>query len=161
MSRRMINPGSLIFPVLLENIERLEDAPIDIAIHLQKEDNFPMDVANTNSGRLRIGLILFLALVGTCVYLGFQLAPYWINAYELKDFMAVKARTGELASDENIRTAISEKANELGITLMDRNIVILRSPKEMSISTYWTMDYRFFGLYTRTFTFSPHVAVNY
>jgi hypothetical protein len=110
------------------------------------------------SGRLRIGLLLFLALIGACIYLGFQLAPYWIHAYEMKDFLAERARTAELASDENIRAAIIEKADQSGITLTNRDIEIDRSPTAMSISVTWQFDYNFFGLYTHTFTFSPQAT---
>lgn len=112
------------------------------------------------SGRLRIGLFLFLTFIGACIYLGFQLAPYWIHAYEMKDFLAERARTAELSSDENIRAAIIAKADQLGITLTDLDIEIDRSPTEMSIAITWQLDYNFFGLYTHTFTFSPQVTLN-
>jgi hypothetical protein len=114
-----------------------------------------------SSGRLRIGLLLFLTLIGACIYLGFQLAPFWINAYGMKDFLAERARTSELASDENIRAAIIKKADELDITLTDHDIEIDRSPTEISISINWQLDYNFFGLYTHTFTFSPQVTFNH
>ncbi|HEY5594494.1 MAG TPA: hypothetical protein VIL61_04970 [Nitrospiria bacterium] len=112
------------------------------------------------SGRLRIGLLLFLTLIGACIYLGFQLAPYWIHAYEMKDFLAERARTAELSSDENIRAAIIAKADQLGIALTDPDIEIDRSPTEMSIAITWQLDYNFFGLYTHTFTFAPQVTLN-
>lgn len=114
-----------------------------------------------SSGRLRIGLLLFLTLIGACIYLGFQLAPFWINAYEMKDFLAERARTSELASDETIRAAIIKKADELDITLTDHDIEIDRSPTKISISITWQLDYNFFGLYTHTFTFSPQATFNH
>ena len=114
-----------------------------------------------SSGRLRIGLLLFLTLIGACIYLGFQLAPYWIHAYEMKDFLAERVGTAELASDENIRTAIIAKADQLDIALTDRDIEIDRSPTAISISITWQLDYNFFGLYTHTFTFSPQVTLNH
>jgi len=117
-----------------------------------------MEVFNRHSpGKLRIGLFLFLALLAGGVYQGFQLAPYWMNAYEMKDFMAETAHTGPLATDEAIRRSIITKAKELGIELTDRDIEIDRSPMELSISTAWEVDYNFFGLYDHTFTFSPQV----
>jgi hypothetical protein len=109
-------------------------------------------------GRLRIGLLLFLTLFGACIYLGFQLAPYWIYAYEMKDFLEERARISELASDKNVQAAIIEKADQLGITLTERDIEIDRSPTAMSISITWQFDYNFFGLYTHTFRFSPHAT---
>jgi hypothetical protein len=114
-----------------------------------------------SSGRLRIGLLLFLTLIGACIYLGFQLAPFWIHAYGMKDFLTERARTSELASDENIRAAIIKKADELDTTLTDHDIEIDRSPTEISISINWQLDYNFFGLYTHTFTFSPQVTFNH
>ena len=117
-----------------------------------------MEVFNRHSpGKLRIGLFLFLALLAGGVYQGFQLAPYWMNAYEIKDYMAETAHTGQLATDEAIRRSIISKAKELGIELTDRDIEIQRSSTNLSISTAWEVDYNFFGLYVHTFTFSPQV----
>lgn len=114
-----------------------------------------------SSGQLRVGLLLFLTLIGACVYLGFQLAPYWINAHEMKDVLAEQARTSELASDETIRAAIIEKADRLGIALTDHDVEIDRSPTAISISITWQFDYNFFGLYTHTFAFSPQATFNH
>jgi hypothetical protein len=117
-----------------------------------------MEVFNRHSpGKLRIGLFLFLALLAGGVYQGFQLAPYWMNAYEMKDFMAETAHTGQLSTDEAIRRSIISKAKELGIELTDRDIDIQRSPTDLFISTAWEVDYNFFGLYAHTFTFTPQV----
>ena len=121
-----------------------------------------MEVFTRHSpGKLHIGLFLFLALLAGGVYQGFQLAPYWMNAYEMKDFMVETAHTGQLASDDAIRRSIIAKANELGIELTDRDIEIHRSTTELSISTAWEVDYNFFGLYPHTFTFSPEVNVKH
>lgn len=116
---------------------------------------------NHFSGRLRIGLLFFLAFIGACIYIGFQLAPYWISASEMKDFLTKTTRTAELTSDEEIRAAIIAKADQFGITLSAHDIEIDRSPTVMSISTTWQLDYNFFGLYTHTFTFSPHATIHY
>jgi len=113
------------------------------------------------SGRLRIGLLLFLALIGACIYLGFQLAPYWIDNSEMQDFLSERARTSELASDQDIESAVIEKASQLGITLTNRDIEIDRSPTAVSIAITWQFDYNFFGLYTHTFTFSPQATFNH
>lgn len=110
-------------------------------------------------GKLQIGLFLFLALLAGGVYQGYQLAPYWMNAYELKDFMTDTAHMGPLATDGAIRGSIISKAKELGIELTDRDIEIQRSLTDLSISTAWEVDYNFFGLYVHTFTFSPQVIV--
>jgi len=121
-----------------------------------------MKVFNRHSpGKLRIGLFLFLALLAGGVYQIFQLAPHWMNAYEIRDLMAETAHTGQLATDEAIRRSIVLKANELGIGLTDRDIEIHRSPTDISISTAWELDYNFFGLYAHTFTFNPHVNVKH
>ncbi|HET6465183.1 MAG TPA: hypothetical protein VFH55_06200 [Nitrospiria bacterium] len=119
------------------------------------------DFNRHSPGKLHIGLFLFLALLAGGVYQGFQLAPYWMNAYEMKDFMVETAHTGQLASDEAIRRSIIAKAKDLGIELTDRDIEIHRSPTDLSISTGWDLDYNFFGLYAHTFTFTPEVNVKY
>ena len=134
-----------------------------MAIRIQKCDKIVfMEVFNRHSpGKLRIGLFLFLALIAGGVYQGFQLAPYWMNAYEVKDFMAETAHTGQLATDEAIRRSIILKAKELGIELTARDIEIHRSPTDLTISTAWDVDYNFFGLYTHTFSFTPEVNVKH
>jgi hypothetical protein len=78
----------------------------------------------------------------------------------MKDFLAERARTEALSSDENIRAAIIAKADQLGIALTDPDIEIDRSPTEMSIAITWQLDYNFFGLYTHSFTFAPQVTLN-
>jgi hypothetical protein len=133
-----------------------------IANSIKNHDNGHMKgFKSDSSGRLRIGLLLFLTLIGACIYLGFQLAPYWINKSEMEDFLAERARTSELASDEEIQAAIIGKADQLGITLTNRDIEIDRSPRVMSISITWQFEYNFFGLYTHTFTFSPQATINH
>jgi hypothetical protein len=117
-------------------------------------------VEDTSFGRLRIGLLLFLTLIGICVYLGFQLAPYWINAYEINDYIGERTRTAEMASDDDIRSGIIAKAAEMGLTLTDQDIQIDRSPPTISISATWQSEYNFFGLYTRTFNFYRQVTLN-
>ncbi|HUK56937.1 MAG TPA: hypothetical protein VLY20_09800 [Nitrospiria bacterium] len=112
-------------------------------------------------GKLRIGLLLFLTVLGVGVYLGFELAPYWINAYEMNDFLAEKAHTGQLTSDEEIRRSIIAKAHELDIELTDQDIEINRSSTDMTISTAWELNYNFFGLYSHTFTFAPRIHVKH
>lgn len=121
-----------------------------------------MDFLSQNApGRLKIGTLLFLSLFGACIHLGFQLAPYWINASELKEFMTERARTAELSSDQGIQTAIISKAEELGIPLTDSDVRVERSLTEIVISTSWELDYTFFGLYSHTFTFSPQVTMHF
>jgi hypothetical protein len=134
-----------------------------MAIRIEKYDKiFFMEVFNRHSsGKLRIGLFLSLALLAGGIYQGFQLAPYWMNAYEMNDFLVDTAHTGELSTDEAVRRSIITKAKELGIELTDRDIEIHRSPTELSISTEWEVDYNFFGLYAHTFTFSPKVNVKH
>lgn len=135
--------------------------PKRIANSVKNHDNgFMEEFKGDSSGRLRIGLLLFLALLSACIYLGFELAPYWIHAYAMKDFIAERARTAELSSDETIRAAIIAKADQLGIALTDHDIEIDRSPTAVSISITWQLDYNFFGLYNHTFTFSPYVTLN-
>jgi len=94
------------------------------------------------------------------MYLGFQLAPYWVSAYEINDYLSERTRTAEMASDEDIRSGIIAKAAETGITLMDQDIQIDRSPPTVSISATWQVDYTFLGLYTRTFTFFRQATLN-
>jgi hypothetical protein len=120
-----------------------------------------MKVVKDNSfGRSRIGLLLFLTLIGTCVYIGFQLAPYWINAYEMNDYIGERTRMAEMASDDDIRSGIIAKAAEMGLTLTDQDIQIDRTPPAISISATWQIGYNFFGLYTHTFNFYRQVTLN-
>lgn len=112
-------------------------------------------------GRLRIGLFFLLAFIAATIYTGFQLAPYWITASEMQDFLFETTRTAELTSDETLRASVMAKANRLGITLSDQDIEIDRSSRALSVSATWQMDYSFFGLYTHTFIFSPHATFRY
>ncbi|MBI3609948.1 MAG: hypothetical protein HY204_04490 [Nitrospirae bacterium] len=133
-----------------------------IANAVKKRHNFPMETFDAHSsGRLRIGSVLFLAFIGTGIYLGFQLAPYWINNFELQELMTEKARGGQVTTDAEMRKTLTKKAEELGITLADEDIEIERNPTQISISTRWQFDYNFFGLYTHTFVFSPQITAQY
>jgi len=121
-----------------------------------------MEVFNRHSpGKLHIGLFLFLALLAGGIYQVFQLVPYWMNAYEMKDFLVETAHTSELASDDAIRRSIIAKAKEFDIDLTDRDIEIHRTASGISISTAWEVDYNFFGIYAHTFTFTPEVTLKH
>jgi len=115
----------------------------------------------SSAGKTRIWILLILAVMGMSIYTGFQLAPYWISASEMKDFLVETTRTGEMTSDENLRSAVIQKASQMGIELTERDIEIERSPKQLTISTAWQLDYTFLGFYPHTFTFSPHVTTHY
>jgi len=115
----------------------------------------------SSSGKIRIGTLIILIVIGMSVYTGFQLVPYWISASEMDDFLVEEARTGQMATDDTLRQAVIHKASEMGIELSDRDIEINRSPKELSISTGWQLDYNFFGVYTHTFFFTPHATTYY
>lgn len=123
--------------------------------------NSGMGTLRSSSGRIRIGLALTLFMLGTGIYWGFELAPYWINAYNLTDFMNEQARTGELVPDETIGDAIRKQAEDLQIPLGPGDLQVSRSSNELSITASWTKDYRFFGLYTHTFPFSRKVTAKY
>lgn len=118
-------------------------------------------LTGSSEGRLRLGLILFIAAVGLVLYQGAQLAPYWISAYELEAFMAEKARTGDLSSEESIHQAILARAEMMGIPLRGRDVRVHKSPSDIFIMSRWTIQHNFFDLYVHTFEFSPKVTVNY
>jgi hypothetical protein len=92
-----------------------------------------------DAGRVRIGLILGLAVVAVAVYGGVQLAQhYWAywNMSEEANRVATDLVAGQV-QQEGARKLIRSRAAEFGLQFEDKDIQITIEPRVASISFEW------------------------
>ncbi len=113
------------------------------------------------SGRSRIGPFFFLLLIAAGIYLVFELMPFWVQYFTMKDYLFELAQSAELATDDNLRGAVKAKAVALAIPVREEDIEIARFASEISLSVRWTIRYTFFNVYTHAFRFAPTATAYY
>lgn len=109
-------------------------------------------------GKVKLGCLLTLALLGAGIYLSITNVRTYINYWAMKDEMRVQAQFANNLDDESIRRRLRAKADELQLPPDARRITIRRRtrPREIVIATEWqvTLDL----LVTRVpLTFRPEV----
>lgn len=90
-------------------------------------------------GRIRLGALLFILVVGVAVYLAISLVPPYWTYLSMQDpvrdaaVTAVTARDGEATA----RAELLRKARDIGLRLEDENIEIVHEGQELVIRVSW------------------------
>jgi hypothetical protein len=108
-----------------------------------------------SSGTLKA--LFVLALLFVVIHVGYKLIPMYMDYERMKDEMSIKASTAQVWKDEEIRTALVQKAKELELPLGPENFLLKRDEDRhtMTISTAWDVEVHFlFDVYVRTFHFA-------
>jgi hypothetical protein len=109
-------------------------------------------------GKIKLGCVLTLALLGAGVYLTIANIRTYIDYWAMKDEMRVQAQFANNLDDQSIRRRLRAKADELQLPPEARRITIRRRtrPREIVISTQWQVTLKL--LVTGVpLTFSPEV----
>ncbi len=109
-------------------------------------------------GKVKLGCLLTLALLGAATYLTITNVRSYINYWAMRDEMRTQAQFANNLDDESIRRRLRAKADELQLPPEARRVTIRRRtrPREIVIATAWqvTLDL----LVTRVpLTFRPQV----
>ena len=90
-------------------------------------------------GKIRLGALLFVLVVGVAVYLAIVLIPPYWTYLSMQDpvrdaaVTAVTARDGEATA----RAELLRKARDIGLRLEDENIEIVHEGQELVIRVSW------------------------
>lgn len=89
----------------------------------------------------KLGCILWLAVLGYALFVGWQVVPAKIQSVELKNFMrqnSERVRGGQ-AQLKWYRKTIMDRAAELEIPLENENLIIKRSARRMRTQAKYTV----------------------
>ena len=127
-----------------------------------------MSILSKNSGMISFKTLFILLLLFVVVHVGVKTAPMYIAAEGLKDEMVTKARFAQTFKDEEIQSALAQRAKEIGLPLGPDNFKLLRNEttRRMKISTAWDVDIHFFfDIYppytVKTYHFEPVIEEDY
>jgi hypothetical protein len=106
----------------------------------------------------KIPALILIALLGAAVYVGMVYGALWLDFARLRDKVEIEARHATIRDDEEIKAAILERAEELGIPLKPRNIKIeRRRGVDITIKVRYRQDLVLPG-YRRRLIFSPEAS---
>jgi len=90
-------------------------------------------------GRIRLGALLFVLVVGVGVYLAISLVPPYWTYLSMQDPVRDAAVTAATARDgeATARADILRKARDIGLHLEDENIQIVHEGQELVIRVSW------------------------
>jgi len=90
-------------------------------------------------GKLKALLALIIIVGG--IYVGWEMIPPYFHNYEFQDDLDDVARVNSYShkTDEDIKTIVIQKADNLGITLKEESITVSRSNDGMGISVHYTV----------------------
>ena|ERR1700746_1241436 len=90
-------------------------------------------------GKLKGALALLIIAGG--FYLGWELIPPYFHNYQFQDDLDDVARVNSYShkTDEDIKTIVIHKADDLGIKLNEEAVIVSRSNDGMGISVHYTV----------------------
>ncbi|HEX9899972.1 MAG TPA: hypothetical protein VGC81_12155, partial [Candidatus Methylomirabilis sp.] len=90
-------------------------------------------------GRIRLGALLFILVVGAAVYLAVSLVPPYWTYLSMQDPVRDAAVTAATARDgeATARAELLRKARDIGLRLEDENIEIVHEGQELVIRVSW------------------------
>ena len=90
-------------------------------------------------GFLSITAVLSLLFLGALIFVAFRLIPPYIDNYELQDAISNLVRTATYApvTEQELRQTIKKRAEELGIELDDRQLVVQKNKSSVNISAQY------------------------
>lgn len=98
-------------------------------------------------GRISVGAVLFLLVVGSGIYLAINfIPPYW-NYYSMRERTqeAILTATGPGGKDQEALNMILGRARELDIPLREEDIKIVHTSDRMTIFYAWQIVVTVFG----------------
>ncbi len=122
-----------------------------------------MIILRSEKGLGTIKLWIWLLILSLVTYMGIKLLPMYIDFERMKDEMDVKAGLAQVLKDDEIRSALADKAKELELPLEGEDFIIMRDDENhrMTIKAGWDVEVYFpYNIYVRKFHFEPVVSEN-
>ncbi len=123
-----------------------------------------MQYYRNEKGVSNFKVFVVLLLLFMVIHVGVKLIPMYIDAGRMQDEMTTKASVAQVLKDEEIMTALVNKAKDLELPLTADNFILQRDEDRhrMRISTKWDVEVNFFwGAYIRKFHFEPVADEDY
>jgi hypothetical protein len=96
-------------------------------------------------GAIKIGCILWLALVAVLVHMGYQIIPVKVKTSTFYDFMEEEAAFGSIRDVKQLQKELIAKAKELDVPVTEDNLIIKRTRADISIEAHYTITVEFFN----------------
>ena len=113
-------------------------------------------VRRAAAGDGKLGCILWVALLVVLVFIAFKAIPVKLAASELYDYMDEQARFASRASPEALSKRIVDKARELDLPLLRKNVKVERRGGTVQMRATFTVPLEFPG-YTYNWDFDLQV----
>jgi cell division protein FtsL len=103
------------------------------------EGNIPMPVNRGQHGFITFSGLLLLLVVAAILFASYKLLPPYIDNYQLQDSIENLARTATYnrLTESEIRNQVLGAAQELGIPLDERQVVVQRSGSSVNIAVQY------------------------
>jgi hypothetical protein len=96
-------------------------------------------------GAIKIGCILWLALVAVLVHMGYQIIPVKVKTSTFYDFMEEEAAFGSIRDIKQLQKELIAKAKELDVPVNEDNLTIKRTRADISIEAHYSITIEFFN----------------
>jgi hypothetical protein len=96
-------------------------------------------------GAIKIGCILWLAVVALLVHMGYQIIPVKVKTSTFYDFMEEEAAFGSIRDIKQLQKELIAKAKELDVPVNEDNLKITRTRADISIEAHYTITIEFFN----------------
>jgi len=96
-------------------------------------------------GAIKIGCILWLALLGVCAHMAYVIIPVKVKTSTFYDFMQEEAAFGSIRDVKQLQKELMAKAKELDVPLDEDNLKINRTRADISIEAHYSITLEFFN----------------
>ena len=101
-----------------------------------------MRANRSERGAFSFSVVVAVFVFAAIIFLALRLLPPFINNYQLQDSITNLARTATYAqvTETDIRKTIMKEAQELGIPLQDKQVVIQKGRGSVDISVRYAVE---------------------
>jgi hypothetical protein len=96
-------------------------------------------------GAIKIGCILWLAIVGVLAHMAYVIIPVKVKTSTFYDFMQEEAAFGSIRDIKQLQKELIAKAKELDVPVNEDNLKINRTRADISIEAHYTITIEFFN----------------
>jgi hypothetical protein len=96
-------------------------------------------------GAIKIGCIIWLALVGVLAHMAYVIIPVKVKTSTFYDFMQEEAAFGSIRDAKQLQKELIAKAKELDVPVNEDNLKINRTRADISIEAHYSITLEFFN----------------
>ena len=96
-------------------------------------------------GAIKIGCILWLALVAVLAHMAYVIIPVKVKTSTFYDFMQEEAAFGSIRDAKQLQKELIAKAKELDVPVNEDNLTIKRTRENILIEAHYSITLEFFN----------------